>query len=157
MRRKDREVVGLENILDILKRCDFLHLGLCNDNKPYIVPMNFGFENNDGKIFIYLHGAKEGKKHDMILKNSNICFDAVCSYKTLESDEACKWSAQYQSVIGEGIISIVENDDEKIKGMDCIMKHYGFKGKPAYQAQALAAVRILKIEVASITGKQHLK
>jgi nitroimidazol reductase NimA-like FMN-containing flavoprotein (pyridoxamine 5'-phosphate oxidase superfamily) len=157
MRRKDREVTGIENITAILDRCEYLHLGLSSGNKPYIVPMNFGYENNGGIITIYLHGAKEGKKHDIIAVNGNACFEVVCSYKTLEADEACKWSAAYQSVIGEGIIAAVNGIEAKTKGLDCIMKHCGFKGKPDYPRHAMDAVTVLKIEVSSITGKQHLK
>lgn len=156
MRRKDREVSKPEDILDILKRCDFLHLGLCSENKPYIVPMNFGYEKTEGKLFIYLHGAKEGKKSEMIDKNPNVCFEAECSYKTLKAEKACGWSAEYESVMGEGIIEKLGYDAEKKHALDIIMQHYDFPGIPEYPPQMLLDTMILRIEVLSITGKRHL-
>ena len=152
MRRKDR-VKELPNILAILDKCEIMRLGLCADNKPYIVPMNFAYEVFDEQVFIYFHCASEGRKLDMIAKNSNVCFEADCSYKTLKAEDACDWSAEFQSVIGEGIIAVVSEENDKIHALDLLMKRYGFEGKPHYSPQALSAVTVLKIIVEGMTGK----
>ena len=44
MRRKDREVTELEAVMEIIRQCDVLRLGLADGDYPYIVPMNFGWE-----------------------------------------------------------------------------------------------------------------
>jgi len=117
--------------------------------------MNFGYEVSGGKVFIYLHGAKEGKKTDIIRKNPNVCFEADCSYKTVKAEEACKYTAEYQSVIGDGKVYILEDSAEKSHGLDVLMKHYNFPGKPNYPPQMLQTVNVMKIEVETITGKQR--
>ena len=157
MRRSDREVSGLDNILAIFNKCEALHLGLCLDNKPYIVPMNFAYEVVDGQVFIFLHCASEGKKLDIISKNDNVCFEAYCSYKTLPDEKACNWSAEFQSVMGEGRISTVTKDDKKAAAFDLIMKRHGFEGPPQISPRMLAKVTVLQIEVTSITGKSSIK
>ena len=156
MRRQDREVIGQENILAILDSCDVLRLGLCADDKPYIVPMNFAYELADGKIFIYLHCAREGRKIDIIRKNNNACFEADIGFKTLEKELACEWSALFQSVYGEGKISEIADDALKARALDIIMKRYGFEGTPVYKPESLSAVNVLCIDVELITGKQKL-
>lgn len=153
MRRKDREVVGLSNILAILDKCDVLRIGLCTNNRPYVVPMNFAYERDDEKVFIYLHCAHEGKKIDIIKANNYVCFEADCSYKLLTAGTACNYSAEFQSVIGEGIIEILSDERQKIRGLDALMKRYGFEGKPQYSPQGLRAVTVLKISAGSITAK----
>lgn len=157
MRRKDREVAGLTNILAILDKCDIMRIGLCVDNKPYIVPMNFAYEVTGEKVFIYLHCAPDGKKLDMIAQNSNACFEADCSYKTLEAEAACSWSAEFESVMGEGEITVLKDEDQKIRALDALMNRYGFSGKPHYAPASLAAVTALRISVTSITGKRRMK
>jgi len=156
MRRSEREVVGLDNVLEILGRCEVLRLGLCAGDRPYIVPMNFAYEAVDGQVFIYLHCASEGRKLDMIARNSFVCFEADCSYKIKKADAACGWSAEYESVIGEGEVCVLTDEGQKIKAMDALMKRYGFPGKPEYKAETLARVTALRILVSSITGKRNL-
>ena len=157
MRRSDKEVTGLNNILAILNKCEVMRIGLCVDNQPYIVPMNFAYEVTEEKVSIYFHCASEGRKLRMISKNSNVCFEADCSYKTLEAELACEWSAEFQSVIGEGQIAVVTDPSQKVAALDLIMKQHGFMGKPSYRSQAVDAITILKISVTSITGKRKMK
>ena len=153
MRRVDREVVGLLNILSILDKCDVIRLGLCVDNKPYIVPMNFAYEVVDDKVSLYLHSATEGRKMDMIAQNSKVCFEADCSYTTLKDDIACRWSAEYESVMGEGSITILVEKNQKVHALDVLMKRYGFEGNPQYDSHELSAVSVLCVSVSAITGK----
>ena len=156
-RRNDREVAGLENILTILDKCDIMRLGLSVDNKPYIVPMNFAYELEDENIRIYFHCASEGRKMDMIAQNNNVCFETDCSYKMLKGETACGCSAEFESVIGEGNITVLTDGTKKIDALDMLMKRYGFTGKPYYKPHELLAVTILQISVTSITGKHKTK
>jgi nitroimidazol reductase NimA-like FMN-containing flavoprotein (pyridoxamine 5'-phosphate oxidase superfamily) len=130
-----------------------MRLGLCEGNKPYIVPLNFAYEVTPTHLMIYFHGASEGKKLDMIANNSNACFEADCCYKLLTAESACNWSAEFQSVIGEGTISIVTDEAQRIHALDVIMKRHGFEGKPSYKPSSFEAVTVLQICVTSITGK----
>ena len=65
MRRKDREVTELEAVKEIIRQCDVLRLGLADGDYPYIVPMNFGWEEKEGRLYFYLHGAAEGRKAEL--------------------------------------------------------------------------------------------
>lgn len=155
MRRIDRDVVGLTNILSILDKCDIMRLGLSVDNRPYIVPMNFAYEVIEDKIYIYFHCASEGRKMNMAAQNDNVCFEADCSYQALPADKACGWSAKFESVIGEGNITALTDETQKIHALDIFMKRYGFAGKPQYNPNELSAVTILRITVTSMTGKRN--
>lgn len=41
MKRRDLEVIDIEEIKYILDNCKYLHLGLVDDGMPYVVPMNY--------------------------------------------------------------------------------------------------------------------
>lgn len=68
MRRKDREVTDNCEINKIINSCQIIRLAFADGVAPYIVPLNFGFEEKDGKRTFYFHGAKEGRKLDLIKK-----------------------------------------------------------------------------------------
>ena len=71
MRRKDREITRIEDILSIVDRAKVLRLGLFDDNFPYIVPLHFGYEYAEGKLIFYMHSAKEGHKLDLMYASNS--------------------------------------------------------------------------------------
>lgn len=159
MRRADKEITGLENQLAILDKCETLRIGLCADNMPYVVPMHFAYELVGGKPVIYLHCATEGRKLDIIAKNDNVCFEADIPHRIIKSESglACGWSAEFESVIGDGKISVITDETERINALDVFMKRYGFEGKPVYAEKSLAAVAVLRINVERMTAKSNIK
>ena len=46
MRRKDKEIKDKQMIYSILDKSDIIRIALCDNNSPYIVPMNFGIDMN---------------------------------------------------------------------------------------------------------------
>ena len=69
MTRREFEVTDPEVIRDILDSSSYLHLGLVDDGMPYVVPMNYGYTLEEGKLVLYLHSATKGYKLDVIRKN----------------------------------------------------------------------------------------
>ena len=72
MTKRERQVTDEKQILQILNTAKVLHLGLAVNNEPYVVPMNYGFCLENGKLTVYMHSALKGKKLDMIRENPNV-------------------------------------------------------------------------------------
>lgn len=70
MRRKEREITDYNTMLEIVRKCDCLRLGFVDGDDAYIVPLNYGYEDKDGELVIYCHGAKDGRKADLIKKTA---------------------------------------------------------------------------------------
>jgi len=52
MRRKDREITDLNQIYDILCRCDTINLGMNGGKAPYVIPMTFACSLENDQITI---------------------------------------------------------------------------------------------------------
>ena len=70
MRRKDREITDFDEMMKIIAKCDTCRLALFDDEFPYIVPLNFGTDVEEGQLYLYFHSAKVGTKLDLIRKNN---------------------------------------------------------------------------------------
>ena len=71
MRRKNRQVTDWKEIKEIVGRCKVARLGMNDDGKVYVVPMNYGCETEDGgRLTFYFHCAREGRKMDVLKKKS---------------------------------------------------------------------------------------
>lgn len=155
MRRKDREITDMDEILEIIKRCDVCRLALFDEEYPYIIPMNFGFEYNNSQTTIYLHCANVGRKLELINKNNKVCFEMDCSHKLIQGTEPCDCTMEYESVIGNGTIVIMKENKEV--ALTALMKHYSQEETFTFSDKMLLATTTLKITVESITAKRLKK
>ena len=57
MRRKDREITDFNEIVDVIRACDVCRIAMNDGDYPYIVPMNFGLDVQDGQVYLYFHCA----------------------------------------------------------------------------------------------------
>lgn len=141
------------DIEQIILSCDVCFVGMVDkDGNPYVLPMNFGYEDS----IIYLHsGPNEGKKLECIENNNTICIN-FCQTKGLyyvNEEVACSYSMKSQSVVAFCEVSFVEELEEKEKALNVMMRHYSsmdFK----YSIPALKNVKIWKADIKSITAKE---
>lgn len=155
MRRKDREITDLQQKLKIIAACDVCRVAMFDEAYPYIVPMNFGEEYLDGKLNLYFHAAREGKKLDLIRKNSMVCFEMDTAHQLIPGKEAQHCTMKYQSVMGRGNISILEGD-EKTEGLICLMKHYfPDRAEFSFDPRVVEITAVLKLSVEDFTAKVY--
>lgn len=155
MRRKEREVTDYNKMIEILKSCDCCRIGLVDDKGAYIVPMNFGYEDNNGKLTLYFHGATEGKKIDLINNQPEISFETDTKHELVTSDTACGHSYLYQSIMGRGQVKILVDRDTKIKGLNQIMHHYTGKSYYEFNENVLERTAVIKLAVTEWSCKEH--
>jgi len=155
MRRSDREITNISEIIEIIEKCDVCRLAFSDNNIPYIVPMNFGYEFKDGKLTLYFHGAKEGKKHDIMKKNPVVCFEMDCSQKLIEADEASNYTMEYESVIGNGNVYLCTEKTEKTHALIQLMKKYAKDNVFDYPDHVLESVTVFKLDVSELSGKRN--
>jgi nitroimidazol reductase NimA-like FMN-containing flavoprotein (pyridoxamine 5'-phosphate oxidase superfamily) len=156
MRRSDREITDIEDKVGIIRRCKTLRLALAEQNQPYIVPLNFGFEYIDGILTLYMHGAREGKKVDILNRNKQVCFEMDGEHALIPGKEPAQYSFAYESIIGFGTAEILENDDEKTHGLNLLMRHQtGEDREYVYPPEQLRGTQVFRVRVSSFTAKRH--
>ncbi|KAJ5080070.1 cytoplasmic protein-related [Anaeramoeba ignava] len=85
-----------------------------------------------------------------------VCFEFDSNVKIVEETLPCHWTCHFESVIGYGHVSFVEDVDEKKKAMDIIMKQYGWESKSnLYDPQSFKVAKVFKLKIDSITGKKN--
>jgi uncharacterized protein len=153
MKRVDRQVTDMTDIEDIINRCQICRLGMIDGDKPYVLPMNFGYENNT----IYFHGALTGRKISIIQASPQICIEFDIAHEILTDKEtACKWTQKYESVIAWGKAEIMDNPVEKRKAFNIIMAHYSEKKEWDYPDIIIERTHVIKVPLEKITAKRFL-
>jgi nitroimidazol reductase NimA-like FMN-containing flavoprotein (pyridoxamine 5'-phosphate oxidase superfamily) len=156
MRRGDRELTDINDKLAIIEECQECRLALVDGDKPYIVPLNYGYSWQDELLTLYFHSAREGRKLDIISKNNQAAFEVDCAHQLITGPDACDYGYAYKSVIGSGRISLAATDAEKIAGLNSLMRHVTGQTTPFdYRPEMLQRVCVYKLAVDEFTGKEH--
>lgn len=155
MRRKDKEITDIDEKLNIIAQNTICRLALFGNDYPYIVPLNYGFSYHNGTLTLYFHGATEGKKMELIKKNNRACFEIDCDTQLITGEKTCSYGYEFKSIIGFGKISIAETSDEKITGLNYLMKQQtGNDTKYDFTEHELKKVCVFTMTVEDFSGKQ---
>jgi len=155
MRRKDKEIIDVNEKINVIKKCKVCRIGLSENNIPYIIPLNYGYKYENNLLTLYFHSALEGEKLDIIKNNNNACFEIDCDNKLIENENACNYGYAFKSIIGIGKIIILENIEEKIFGLNMIMKHQTEKDTTYnFSEDQINNVCVYKMVLNEFSGKQ---
>jgi uncharacterized protein len=89
----------------LLQRESFGHLGCARDNRPYVVPMNYGYDGKDLYFF-----TTEGMKTRFIHANPKVCLQVE------EITDKTHW----KSVMVSGIANEITSKEETQRAMKII-------------------------------------
>ncbi|MBI9013483.1 MAG: pyridoxamine 5'-phosphate oxidase family protein [Clostridiales bacterium] len=149
MRRKEKSMESMKEIELIIQSEKVLRLGLCAENQPYIVPVNYGYLNKQ----FFIHCAKEGRKLDMIAKNPNVCIEIERANELVTGDVACQYTMKFESIIGFGQATILTELEDVKMGLEILMAQFSDL-KFTFNEKAMSRVAIIKIDIDEITGKK---
>lgn len=136
---------------EIISKNTICYVGMIDkEGYPYVVPMNFGYENDT----IYLHSAREGISIESLKLNPNICVTFCNGYELVYQNEnvACSYRMKGSSVVCRGKVVFEEDMKEKVKALNIIMKQYSDKHF-TYSDPAVNNVLVWKVEIQSVSTK----
>jgi len=147
---KKIQITGHDEIAAIINAAHTCTLSMVDDGKPYCVPMNFTYENG----IIYFHGAPFGRKIDILNNNSLVCVsffsDELLNIR--HKDVACSYSMKFKSVLCEGKVVFVDDNAEKEKVLNMVMKKYSGRDDFKYSKPALDNVNVFYLNPDVVTA-----
>ena len=124
------EISDTTLIYAVLDSAEYGTLAVCQENRPYAVPLNFARIDET----IYFHGALKNKKMQILAENPHASFNVVENFSLIDSDFsatdglACPASQFFKSVSINGVIEIVESRAEKAQALEALMQKLQPKG-----------------------------
>ncbi len=143
-----KEVAEREKIIKTCKTC---FIAVADENTPYVVPMNFALDGDT----VLLHGAREGRKWEILHKNPKICISWMLGEDLAWQDVqvGCSYRVKSKTVIAEGEAEFVEDFDEKVKCLNVFMTQYSslsFQFSPP----SVRNVGIIRVHVKEWSAKE---
>ncbi|MGM9941460.1 MAG: pyridoxamine 5'-phosphate oxidase family protein [Bulleidia sp.] len=155
MRRQDRMITDMKDVIEILEKAKTIRIGLYDGNDVHIIPLSYGYLMNETFPVFYFHSAKEGLKTELLKKNGKLTFEIDVEIGVKSGESACTYSFYYRSVMGHGNAVKVAGE-EKITGLCAIMNHQAGKREWTFEPAQIEGVDVYRIDVNHLSGKQNL-
>ena len=138
----------------VLMQAEAASIAFAGDT-PYVIAMNYGFEERGGRFTLYLHGAKEGEKIRRVRADARAAFTVYTNNRVYGTQgEGCSGTSSFDSVCGSGTIRFLEGGD-KAHGLRMLMAHYAPGGAYDFPQEMLDVTCVMALDVETITGKHH--
>ena len=152
MRKANRAITELSELLALLEKCDTIRLGIVDKGEAYIVPVSFGYEARDGRISVYFHGAFAGRKFELLKTCPRVCVEAdVCNGFTENGSGGV--TCDFESLIGWGNAEPLVGAEAE-KGLRLLLEHCGLGGFVC-GADAMPITAVYRVALDSLTGKRR--
>ena len=152
MTKRELKITESGEIQRILDTAKVLRLGIAVDNVPHIVPLNYGYTLEDGKLTLYMHSAVKGNKLELLRQNPNICFEMDCDLVPFEGKVACQYGLSYCAISGRGKAVLVEDVAEKMEAMSILMKTQTGKDF-TFNERLVSIVAVIRVDVTEYAAK----
>ncbi len=156
MRRKDREVTDSEKILEMVDECEIVRLGLADGEFPYIVPVNFAWRLEAGQLALYVHGAKAGRKYELMKKNGRCSFEMDVPVAMECIEERGDVTMRYKCVMGSADIQFLEGEEKQYALDQIIMARHEETRNFPYQKSLVKATAVARLGVTELSAKANL-
>ena len=150
---KSRPLTFKPELVEIIKKCDACSLAMVDENnRPYVIPMNFGFKED----CIYFHSAAEGRKIGILKKNPGVCvaFSTDHDLRWVNEDVACSWAMRYHSVLAFGKVIFIDDYDERVEALKVIMSQYSDK-EFTFNRPSVIEVQPFKVIIEKMEGRAY--
>ena len=134
MRRADREIADFGAIVELVGRCDTLRLGLADGGEAYVVPVSFGYEAQGGELAFYFHGARAGRKWELLARNPRVCVEGDLCHGFVDNGHGGV-TCDFESFVGYGEAALLSGEEAR-RGLRLLLEHCG---TPEYRCGPEAA------------------
>ena len=76
-------MTDMGEITRMIGECAVCRVGMQSQGKIYVVPMNFGYEQEGERLTFYLHSAKVGRKIEALKEEPEVCVELDCRHRLI--------------------------------------------------------------------------
>jgi len=152
LRRKEKAIEDRKEIHAILRDQKYLTLAMCRDEEPYLVSLNYGWDQMEGCF--YFHFADAGKKIDFLRANPKVWGQVVedRGYTVGECEHS------FRCVMFWGEVEFIEELEGKRKALLAMIKHaegeLDEKRRAMISQSGLEKVLVGRLKPEGMTGKE---
>ena len=150
--RVEKNMPSREEQFEVIREQSFLTIALCQGNEPYLVTLNYAFD--EAEMCFYVHAAGRGRKLDILRENPRVWGQVIEDRGYIKGE--C--SHAYRAVMFEGEVEWVEEIEAKQAALGLMIEKYEADPGPMKErllgVKGLTGTTVLRIKVVGMSGKR---
>jgi hypothetical protein len=135
-------------------------LGTVAGGRPFLTPLVFAYDEQ--RHALYVHLSTEGRTAANVSNAPEVAFNVFEMGRVLPGDDAGSFDNEYASVTVFGRAELLEDPDEKRRGLELLMAKYAPHLEPGADYTPAAATKIedtgvIQIQITAWSGKRKAK
>lgn len=146
-----KKTLSEKESLEIIDGCLYGVLSLLDGERPYGVPLSVA---RDGRM-VYFHGRLTGRKADLIAVGGTAHMVFVGQTQVVPE----RFTTLYRSVMGEGIVETVLDEEERIRGLRLLSEKYVPESMGDFEKEirsSLHRTAVYRFKLEKIVGKDTI-
>jgi nitroimidazol reductase NimA-like FMN-containing flavoprotein (pyridoxamine 5'-phosphate oxidase superfamily) len=152
IRRKEKAITDIGIMKKILQTSEHVTISMCNENEPYLVTLSHGYDSEQHCLFF--HCAQEGKKIDILEKNSIVWGQALVDKGYIQG--SC--DHLYATVQFRGKVIFLTDFEDKKKALINMIHKLDKNPRDVMEKQltekSIKRVKIGRIDIEFMSGKE---
>lgn len=152
VREPQRAVYDRAAVYEILDEAFICHLGFSVDGQPYVIPTSYG---RSGDV-LYVHGSAASRMLRRLSEGIPVCLTVTLLDGLVLARSVFNHSMNYRSVVVLGTATLVDDPEEKLKGLYAISEHI-IAGRWAEARQPnekeLKATTVIRLPIEEFSAK----
>ena len=152
VREPQRAVYDRAAVCEILDEAFICHLGFSVDGQPYVIPTSYG---RSGDV-LYIHGSAASRMLRRVSAGIPVCMTVTLLDGLVLARSVFNHSMNYRSVVVLGTAKLVDDPEEKLKGLYAISEHI-IPGRWAEARQPnekeLKATTVIRLPIEEFSAK----
>jgi uncharacterized protein len=150
MRRAEKEISARDRLEAVIRDARVCHLAMVDGDRPYVVPLSFGYADNT----LFFHSARAGRKIEILRRNPNVCFEFDIDCAAIPAARVCAWGMSYRSVVGFGRAVFLDSAADKQAALEVISRHYAAPGADvAMRTEDVERTLVFRVDIEQVSGK----
>ena len=153
LRKSEREIKDRGEIDQIMRAQQFMTLAMCRENQPYLVTLNYGYDQDAGCI--YFHCANEGKKLAYLRENPTIWGQILDDRGYVQGE--CTHA--YRCIEFEGVVDFLTAFEGKKHALHIMIDQIEPDPEPLKQRMVtedrVSSITIGRVRITSLTAKKN--
>lgn len=144
-----------QHISKVLDDMEVLVIGMHDGESIYQTPVHFGYEEVDGQYTFWFHGDDSHTTGRLLKADPHVGFELDGGQKLMVVPKPFHYSAEFKSVIGEGIITQVTDHKEMLHGLNLLADQY-VDHHPQFTDRMLGHVAVWRLDANKISARIHI-
>jgi len=141
-----------------LRHGQIAHVAHLSGDQPFVTPTNFWFDEEFHQLIF--HSNLAGRIRSNLEHYPKVCVEVSEFGRLLPANTALEFGLQYRSVMVFGSVRILENDEQRRRGLNGLLAKYFPDLTPGQEFRSitdkeLARTSVYSVEIESWSGKEN--